>query len=555
MKKEKQLLYSTINNGANIHDMKLRVVDYARVSTASREQRKSFENQIDTYRTMIEDSKNWTYAGTYCDEAVTGTKAALRGGFQQMIEDAQAGLFDLIIVKDVARFARNIKECLVYKDKLKSYGVIVYFVKENINSFRSRDETMLQFMALGAEMEAKSARERTKIVFEQGIQKGRVYGNSKILGYSKDHCKLVIDEAEAEIVRLIFDLYVHQRMGLRRIAKELALRGITRKDGTQIPTRTLKCVLENPKYKGYYCGGKTEKLDMGEKYVRRDLPESDWVMYKDPTIPAIVSEALWDEAARIRAAKQEKFNEDVSVPCNQGIYPYSGKIESGAAEGINYTRVMYKYKGVEREGWQCRNYKDVTNPGNVGPTLYTDELNSIVQAMLHDLLGGYDHLIADLLRRYEAAAGGENSKKRVDILQKERSKIEQKQRKLLELYEDDALTKEDFISRNKEHKARLDAIATEMAALQSSADTSKAMLAELDGLRETIAATAQEVVPSKETIDTLVEKIIVHADSTKTKIHIDIMLRFLPLTRTFSILRGQDFSKDDASCNCCNKYS
>lgn len=555
MRKEKQLLYSAINNGSDIRNMKLKVVDYARVSTASREQRKSFENQLDTYRAMIEDNKNWTYIGTYSDEAVSGTKATLRGGFQQMIEDARTGKFDLILVKDVARFARNIKDCLVYKDKLKGYGVMIFFVKENLNSFRSSDETMLQFMALGAEMEAKSARSRTKIVFEQGIQKGRVYGNSKILGYTKDHCKLVVDEGEAETVRLIFDLYVHQRMGLRRIAKELALRGITRTNGTQIPTRTIKCILENPKYKGYYCGGKTEKLDMGEKYVRRNLPESDWVMYKDPTIPAIVSEALWNEAARIRAEKQGKFNEEVSAPCNQGIYPYSGKIESEFVTGVNYTRVVYKYKGIEREGWQCRNHKDALHPGNVGPTLYTDELNSIVQAMLHELLGGYDHMIADLLQRYEAAAGGEHSKKRTEGLQKERAKIELKQHKLLELYEEDALTKEDFIARNKEHKARLDAIGAELTSLQSTADTSKAMLSELDSLRETIAATAQEVAPSKETIDTLVEKILVHTDSTRTNIHIDIVLRFLPITRTFNILRGQESPEDNASCICCNKHS
>ena len=239
-------LLRAVNNGVNIQEMDLRVVDYARVSTASREQRKSFENQLDTYRRMIEENSHWTYAGTYSDEAVTGTKAHLRGGFQQMIRDAQAGLFDLILVKDVARFARNIKECLVYKDQLKSYGVMIWFVKENINSFLSSDEMMLKFMALGAEMEANSARTRTKIVFEQGIRKGKVYGNSKILGYTKDHCTLVVDEQEAETVRLIFDLYVHERMGLRRIAKELAERGITRKDGTQIPPRTIKTVLENP---------------------------------------------------------------------------------------------------------------------------------------------------------------------------------------------------------------------------------------------------------------------------------------------------------------------
>lgn len=546
-------LLRAVDNGANIQNMDLRVVDYARVSTASSEQRKSFENQLDTYRQMIEDNPNWTYSGTYSDEAVTGTKAHLRGGFQQMIADAQAGLFDMVIVKDVARFARNIKECLVYKDRLKSCGVMVWFVKENINSFRTNDEMMLQFMALGAEMEAKSARSRTKIVFEQGIQKGKVYGNSKILGYTKDHCKLVVDEEEAETVRLIFDLYVHQRMGLRRIAKELAERGITRKDGTQIPTRTIKTVLENPKYKGFYCGGKTEKLDMGERYVRRELPESEWVMYKDLSIPAIVSEALWDEAAQIRRERQEKFREEVSAPCNQGIYRYSGKIISGfdAAPGVSFTRYMYRYKDTEREGWQCRNHKDAAHPGNIGPTLYSDELDMIVQKMLHDLLGGYDAMIADLMLRYQSATTGQQIEKRVAALRKEQETIEKKRRKLLDLYEDDAITKDEYMARSAQHKARLDAIQEEREALNVSSDKSRQMLEQLDELKQSVSRMAKESTPSKETIDSLVDKIVVRGDSTKKAINLDITLKVVAVTRTFQILRNR--KQEDASCICCNQ--
>lgn len=546
-------LLRAVNNGANIQDMNLRVVDYVRVSTASREQRKSFENQLDTYRQMIEDNPNWTYSGTYSDEAVTGTKVYMRGGFQQMIADAQAGLFDLIIVKDVARFARNIKECLVYKDKLKSCGVMIWFVKEGINSFRSKDEMFLQWMALGAEMEAENARSRTKIVFEQGIQRGKVYGNSKILGYTKDHCKLVVDEEEAETVRLIFDLYVHQRMGLRRIAKELAERGITRKDGTQIPTRTLKTVLENPKYKGFYCGGKTEKLDMGERYVRRELPQNEWVMYKDPAIPAIVSEALWDEAAQIRKERQGKYREEVSAPCNQGIYRYSGKIVSGfdAAPGVSFTRCLYRYKGINREGWQCRNYKDAAHPGNIGPTLYSDELDTIVQGMLHDLLGGYDAMIADLMRRYQSATTGQQIEKRMETLKKEQETIEKKRRKLLDLYEDDAITKDEYMTRSAEHKSRLNAIQSEREMLKASSEKSRQMLVQLDGLKQSVRRMAEESTPSKETIDSLIDKIVVRGDSTKKAINLEITLKVIAVTQAFQILRNR--KQNDVSCSCCNQ--
>ena len=413
----------------------------------------------------------------------------------------------------------------------------------------------LQWMALGAEMEAENARSRTKIVFEQGIQRGKVYGNSKILGYTKDHCKLVVDEEEAETVRLIFDLYVHQRMGLRRIAKELAERGITRKDGTQIPTRTLKTVLENPKYKGFYCGGKTEKLDMGERYVRRELPENEWVMYKDPAIPAIVSEALWDEAAQIRKERQGKYREEVSAPCNQGIYRYSGKIVSGfdAAPGVSFTRCLYRYKGINREGWQCRNYKDAAHPGNIGPTLYSDELDTIVQGMLHDLLGGYDAMIADLMRRYQSATTGQQIEKRMETLKKEQETIEKKRRKLLDLYEDDAITKDEYMTRSAEHKSRLNVIQSEREMLKASSEKSRQMLVQLDGLKQSVRRMAEESTPSKETIDSLIDKIVVRGDSTKKAINLEITLKVIAVTQAFQILRNR--KQNDVSCSCCNQRS
>lgn len=526
-----------VNGGADPKDMKLRVVDYARVSTASAEQRNSYLNQIDTYSTMIRDNPNWEYIGTYSDEAITGTKAALRGGFQKMLEDAEAGKYDMIICKDVARFARNLKECLVYKDMLKSYGVMIWFVNNRINTFRSSDEMMLNFMAMGAEMEAKSARERTKIVFEQGIEKGRVYGNSKILGYKKDHCKLVIDEQEAEVVRTIFELYVHQRMGMRRIAQRLAELGLTKSDGSQIPTRTIKYVLENPKYKGFYCGRKTVKLDVGEKYTRRDLPEDEWKMYKDPTIPSIVSEALWDEAAKIRAEKNAKYRQEVSAPCNQGIYRYSGKIESGVRPGMHYQRVKYCTKQGEREGWQCRTSKDARDNGNVGPTLYSDELDNIIHTILDEMLGGYDRMVDDLLARYQSVSQTADTQKRISALKKEMSDIEKKKSRVFSLYEDEQISKAALAARINEHEQRTVTIQKEISRLEHSANASRSMLQSMEALREIIAETARELQPSKELIDRLFSKIVVLPGSTKGIIQLEFHFRVLGLKRQYTLTR------------------
>lgn len=542
-----------INNNKEAKDMKLRVVDYARVSTDSIAQRNSFLNQKSTYQKIIEDNPNWEYVGSYSDEAVTGTKAYLRGGFQQMITDATVDVFDMIIVKDVPRFARNMKECLVYVDKLKSLGVMVYFVKENINTFNKSQEMLLGVMAMGAQMEAESARSRTKIVFQQGIKAGKIYGNSKILGYQKDHCKLVINEAEAEIVRLIFHLYVHERMGLRRIAKELALRGNHRSDGTDIPTRTISCVLENPKYKGFYCGGKTEKIDVGERYVRTPLSEDKWVMYRDSSIPAIVSEELWDAAAAIRAARKREHATDVKNPCNQGIYRYSGKIVSDIADGISYTRTLYRYNGIEREAWQCRNHKDMTNTSNVGPTLYSDELDTILQSIVTSMLGGYDAVIDDLLARYTAALEQTNNAETRAKLEAARDKAKQKCSRLLDLYVDGTITKEVYSSRAKAYDTDLQKIESQIDELQKFHDKREQLRGQLADLKAHIAQMAKETVPSKETIETIVDRIHVCKESTKKEIHIDVRLKLVNVNQKYHINRTKA-GTEISSCICCNRH-
>lgn len=546
-------LMTDINNGKDTKDMTLRVVDYARVSTDSLEQRNSFLNQKNTYQKIIEDNPNWEYAGSYSDEAVTGTKAYLRGGFQQMIADAAADVFDMVIVKDVPRFARNMKECLVYVDRLKSLGVMVYFVKENINTFNKSQEMLLSVMAMGAQMEAESARSRTKIVFQQGIKAGKVYGNSKILGYEKDHCKLVINEEEAETVRLIFHLYVHERMGLRRIAKELALRGIHRSDGTDIPTRTISCVLENPKYKGFYCGGKTEKIDIGERYVRTPLPEDKWVMYRDSSIPAIVSEELWDAAAAIRATRKQEHAVDVKNPCNQGIYRYSGKIVSDIAEGISYTRTLYRYNGIEREAWQCRNHKDMANTSNVGPTLYSDELDTILQSIVTSMLGGYDAVIDDLLARYTAALAQTDDKETRAKLEAARDKAKQKCNRLLDLYVDGTITKEVYSARAEAYNADLRSIESQIEELQEAQSKTEQLRGQLADLKSHIAQMADEAIPSKETIETIVDKIHVCKESAKQEIYIDVQLKLVNVNQKYHINRTKAGAKI-SSCICCNKH-
>lgn len=522
-----------INCGENIRDMKLRVVDYARVSTACAAQRSSFNNQLDTYRDMIMSNPNWSYVGTYSDEGITGTKIELRGGFKQMLEDAKHDRFDLVIVKSVSRFARNLKECLVAKDELKAAGVMVSFEEEHINSFNESDELQLKFIALGADMEASFAKERTKIVFRQGIQKHRVYGNSKILGYKKSGCTLAVDEGEAAVVRRIFSLYVHEGLGYRRIAARLAEENLTRSDGAEIPTRTIQTVLENPKYKGFYCGGKTAVIDKGKYKKSQLLDESEWLCEKDESIPAIVSEELWDKAENIRRAKSQKFAENVAQPINRGIYKYSGKITHEACPSINYTHAKYK----SREAWQLRNYKDILDSKSAVPTLYTDEIDEMIRLALDDFIGDYAKIAADLISLYRESASLNDVAAQVKKARVDMDKLVKKKKAAIELYEDELITKSEFAQRSAELSDKINACKQKLLQLKNTANGKEKTAQSFENLNRKALLFAKSMPPQKELIDAFIARITVNTASTKAVIHLAITTKFATHPHLFTITR------------------
>lgn len=137
------------------------------------------------------------------------------------------------------------------------------------------------------------------------------------------------------------------------------------------------------------------------------------------------------------------------------------------------------------------------------------------------------------------------------VLKKEQDTIEKRRRKLLDLYEDDAITKDEYMARSAQHKARLDAMQEEREALNASSEKSRQMLEQLDELKQSVSRMAKESTPSKETIDSLADKIVVRGDSTKKEINLEINLKVIAVTRTFQILRNR--KQEDVSCICCNQ--
>ena len=239
--------------GESIYDLPLRVTFYARVSTDKDAQLNSLDNQIMYFKDFIQNNKNWTYVDGYIDEGISGTSVNKREDFLRMIEDSEKGMFDLILTKEISRFSISTLDSIKYTQALLKNNVGVLFQSDNINTIMPDSELRLTIMASIAQEEVRKLSERVKFGMKRSIEKGKVLGNEVITGYKKSKGKLVIDEKQAEMIRIIFKLYSTGDIGLKSISDYLFNNGYKSSKGTHIKTTTLRRMITNPKYKGFYC--------------------------------------------------------------------------------------------------------------------------------------------------------------------------------------------------------------------------------------------------------------------------------------------------------------
>ena len=254
-KKEKKVIVIPAREDRNSENgqekNKRRVAAYARVSTNKESQQTSYEAQVRYYTDYIKKQADWSFAGMYAEEGVTGTSTRKRVEFQRMIDDAVAGNIDLIITKSVSRFARNTVDSLTAIRQLKEHGVECYFEKENIWTFDGKGELMLTIMSSLAQEESRSISENNKWSIGKRFERGEgMINTTRFMGYDKDETgDLVINKVEAKIVRRIFEMYLSGE-GCHRIAKILNDEGIKTITGSKWHSSTIKGMLINEKYKG-----------------------------------------------------------------------------------------------------------------------------------------------------------------------------------------------------------------------------------------------------------------------------------------------------------------
>ena len=521
---EVRKIRSEMRMGKSFYDLPLRVTFYARVSTDQDEQINSLENQVQYYTELIHSKSNWKFVPGYVDEGISGGSTKKRDNFNRMIRDAKAGMFDFIITKEISRFSRSTLDSIKYTQELLDYNVGVFFQNDNINTLDTDSEFRLVIMAGVAQDEIRKLSERLKFGFRQAIKNGHVLGNDKLYGYDKKDCVLTVNEEEAEIIRIIFDLYGNQRLGTRTISKRLMELGYTSREGNAFNTLTIRHILENPKYKGWYCGNKSQSVDYRTKRNVL-LDESEWVTYPDPSIPAIVSEELWNRANALYKRRREEMKSHSSGLSFHNRYPYSTKIYC-EEHGTTFHRQVIQTKKGQQEVWQCKVYRSHGRAACSAPQIRSSDLDVILSDIFKELVRDKEKIIDSLVTVLT------NIPKEVDYgklrcqVENEMDDLERKKNRLLDLSIAGALTVEEFKERNDAFNAQILACQGKLTAIRQEEESRSSEELDIPAIRQALDQ-ALSFTGEIDTalVATILDKVVVKKESTKDNIYLDIFLK------------------------------
>lgn len=320
---------------------KVRVAAYARVSDGKEAMLQSLNTQVNYYKKLIMENSQWDYVGIYSDEATTGTKDSRRE-FQQMLKDCRDGRIDMIITKSISRFARNTVTLLETVRELKAIHVDVFFEEQNIHSISGEGEMVLSFLASFAQEESRSVSENMKWRIQKDFLEGLIWGGKSCLGYRLENKRLTIIPDEAEVVRLIFQLYI-EGLGADTISKVLDRKGVKPKYALKWSRSTIMQIIANKNYTGDLILQKTFRDNHLTK--RKVINNGELNQYMVKNIhETIISHEMFAEAERVRKQKSKHKR----APSLENRYPFKGMMRCGIC-GRAYTRKTTPSKHV----WKC----------------------------------------------------------------------------------------------------------------------------------------------------------------------------------------------------------
>ena len=492
----------------NFINLPLRVTFYARVSTDFNVQLNSLDNQITYYTDFIRKNPNWEYVDGYVDEGISGVSTAKRERFNEMIEDAKAGMFDLIVTKEVSRFARNTLDSIRFTRELLASGVAVYFQNDNINTLDEDSELRLTIMSSMAQDESRKISNRVRFGHQQAIKKGTVLGTNNMYGYIKKDGKLMIDETQADFVRELFEMYATGKFSMKQMEKHFYQKGIRNSKGKMLSHSTMSNIIRNPKYKGYYAGNKVRITDLFTK-KQKFLPEEEWVMYKDETgetVPAIVSEELWGKANEVLYMRSQDVITAQHKTVHQNLL--TGKLICAHCGKPYYRKDAVSKGGEKISKWVCSG--KIKNGASSCPSraIYESEIKPIIEDIFKSGQQHIEELSACVLKLVSEVLDTNENKDELNRLNQELITRQKMKAKLLQYNADGRMDDSEFIRMTADCDKEIKDIEKKLNALNKTSKTEREMkkeLAEIIGQRNKtlgalLSGTFAEIVSDKETL-------------------------------------------------------
>ena len=496
----------------SIYDIPLRVTYYARVSSESDEQLNSLGNQISYYDELIKRNRNWTFVPGYIDEGLSGISTKKRENFNRMIDDAAEDKFDLVITKEISRFARNTLDSIQYTRQLLNNGVGVFFQNDNINTLDEDSELRLSIMSSIAQDELRKLSSRVKFGHQQAIKSKVVLGNNRIFGYVKDSGKLVIDEEQAEMVRELFELYATGQYSMKQIEAIFWEKGYRNHNGNKIAHTTMSNMIANPKYKGYYVGNKVRVIDMFSK-KQKFLPPEEWVMFKDETgeiVPAIVSEELWDRANEILKRRSDDVKNRQGI-CNHANL-LTGKLHCICCGTAYYRRDSKDKQGKVNSKWVCSGKIKNGADSCDSFAIYEDEIKPLLFEVFQETEVNVAALIDEYMEMYRSLDEDNQIPKQIEAQKQRRDIAQKKKSKLLEYNVTGQLSDADFLAMNKACTEEIKDAEAQIHELEQQMFSREEFRKHMDTVRATLEAARRDAAKGMVTVEWVnkyIDKILV----------------------------------------------
>ena len=417
----------------------MNIAAYCRVSTDKEDQLNSLETQKEFFLEYTKRTGD-NLIKLYADEGISGTKIKNRKEFQRMLADAEKGLFDMVVVKDISRFARNTVDLLQSVRKLKALGIETQFLTANMTSMGNSEFVLTIFGALAQEESANTSK-RIKFGKKMNAEKGRVpnivYGYDKTIG---DYFNLSINEEEAKVIRQMYKWYTEEGFGGAKIANMLNERGTKTKRGNNWSQNSVCRILTNEIYTGKIINGKEEVADFltGQ---RKEKDESEWLVTIRPEL-RIIDDETFDKAQEILKGRHDSFKMTHERQSNKHLFSTLIKCKDC---GWSFRRTVRQYKNTYIR-WVCsgHNGRGADSCPNA-ITVDEEELIQVLQEYFQDVLSKkkkvIDHVIKEFQRVYKAKDENVEYEKELTA---ELNRLRRSREKYMDMYTDDLISREEL---------------------------------------------------------------------------------------------------------------